>query len=301
MLSKNLIVIAGPTASGKTNLAINLAQYFCTQIISADSRQFFSELNIGTAKPNAEELKKIKHHFIGHISVNDDYDAGKFESDAIQLIQTIFQKYDTLVLVGGSGLYIDAVCKGFDELPSVDEKIRTQLNSAFKEKGIAALQELLIKHDQKHYQNVDLNNPHRIIRALEICIGTGLPYSSFRKGKGKKRNFNCIKIGIDVERNLLYKKINERVDKMMGAGLLEEVKSLLNMKHLNALQTVGYKELFDFIDGKCNLLQATEKIKQNTRNFAKRQITWFRKDKEITWFNPTNKKEIIHFIENKMK
>lgn len=301
MLPDTLIVICGPTASGKTKLAVRLAAFFNSEIISADSRQFFRELNIGTAKPSVQELKLVKHHFIGHVSVLDDYNAGKFEAEAIPLLETLFRKNSIQVMAGGSGLYIDAVCRGFDDLPDVDEKIRTELNVLFKEKGLIALRELLQKHDPEHYSNVDLNNPHRLIRALEVCIGTGLPYSSFRNNKPEKRKFSVIKIGTDVARNVLYEKINLRVDEMMKAGLLDEVRSLSNLQHLNALQTVGYSELFSFLEGKTDLAGAVEKIKQNTRNFAKRQMTWFRKDKDITWFAPENTEAVIAYLQNKMK
>ncbi|MEW6467375.1 MAG: tRNA (adenosine(37)-N6)-dimethylallyltransferase MiaA [Bacteroidota bacterium] len=299
MLSKNLFVIAGPTASGKTSLAITLAGLLRTEIISADSRQFYREMNIGTAKPSPEELARIPHHFIGHISVHDDYDAGKFGQDALSRISALFLTYDNLVMAGGSGLYIDAVCKGFDELPDVDAAIREELTRIYKEKGLGPLRELLKKHDPVHYQASDVNNPHRLIRALEICIGTGLPYSSFRKGKGKQRDFNVITIGLDPGRELLYARINERVDRMMKAGLADEARNLLGLRHLNALQTVGYKELFDHFENKLGLDEAVQKIKQNTRNFAKRQMTWFRKDKTINWFDPAQESEIIRFVKTR--
>lgn len=295
----NLIVITGPTASGKTAASISLAQHFHAPVLSADSRQFFLEMNIGTAKPTPAELKKAEHHFIGHLSIHDDYDAGKFEADALKLVEQLFQKHSIVLMAGGSGMYIDAVCKGFDPLPETDELLREELTAVYKEKGIEALQKLLSELDPKHYYAVDLNNPHRLIRALEICIGTGKPYSSFRKGEPKERDFNIIKIGLELERKELYARIDARVDKMMEDGLLEEVRSLQEFKHLNALQTVGYRELFAYLDGEISLEEAVEKIKQDTRNFAKRQLTWFRKDKDITMFAPSDIKGMVKFIEKK--
>ena len=298
-LPKNLIVITGPTASGKTAASISLAQHFHAPILSADSRQFFREMNIGTAKPTPAELKKAEHHFIGHISIHDDYDAGKFEADALRLLEKLFREHPVVLMAGGSGMYIDAVCKGFDQLPETDELLREELSAVHKEQGIIALQKLLFELDPKHYYSVDLNNPHRLIRALEICIGTGKPYSSFRKGEVKQRDFNIVKIGLEMDRKELYARIDKRVDKMMEEGLLDEVRSLLEFKHLNALQTVGYRELFAYLDGEMPLDKAVEKIKQDTRNFAKRQLTWFRKDKDITMFEPADIKGMIKFIEKK--
>lgn len=296
---KYLIVITGPTAVGKTAAAIAIARHFKTEIISADSRQFFKEMSIGTAKPSPAELKKAKHHFVDNISVEEDYDAGKFESEAITLLTKLFEKKDIVLMAGGSGMYIDAVTKGFDELPPGDDHLRDELTSIHQDKGIEVLQQLLRELDPDYYEKVDLNNPQRMIRALEVCMSTGKPYSSFRKGEGKKRDFSIIKIGLNSDREELYERINERVDKMMKKGLLKEVKSLLKYKKLNALQTVGYKELFDHLEGKATLEEAVEKLKQNTRNFAKRQLTWFRKDKEIKWFEPGQEKEIIAYLEGR--
>jgi tRNA dimethylallyltransferase len=281
-----LLVITGPTAIGKTGVAIRLAQELNTEILSADSRQFFREMSIGTAKPTKEELNSIPHHFINSLSIKDDYDAGKYEQDALFLLNKLFLKYSVVILCGGSGMYVDAVCKGFDQLPEVEEAQRKKLNDIFETQGIHALQSLLREHDPDHYQYVDLNNPHRLIRALEITLSTGIPYSSLRRGKTAERPFRIVKIGLNTDRDLLYKRINERVDAMMTEGLLEEVKALNPYKKLNALQTVGYKELFDHLEGKYSLEDAVSLIKQNTRRFSKRQMTWFRKDESIVWLDP---------------
>lgn len=296
--NKNLIVIVGPTAIGKTTLAIDLALKLKTEIISADSRQFFREMNIGTAKPTNEELSKAKHHFINTISVKDEYNAGKFETEADHCINDLFKKHNAVIMVGGSGLYIDAVCNGFDAMPDINETVREELNTLFKEKGITTLQEMLMKADPVHYNNVDLNNPQRIIRALEVCKSTGKTYSEFRKGEKKIHPFNIIKLGLNTEREELYTRINKRVDEMMSAGLLNEIKQLLPLQHLNALHTVGYSELFGHLNGNTDLNTAIDKIKQNTRNFAKRQITWFKRDQEIKWFAPNEKDEIEKCLED---
>jgi tRNA dimethylallyltransferase len=298
MANKFLIVILGPTAVGKTSLAIDVAKEFSTEIISADSRQFFQEMNIGTAKPSEDELKSIKHHFINSLSIHDDYNAGMFERDALNILSTIFQKKRVAVMVGGSGLYINAVCNGFDEIPETHKEIRAGIMDKYKNEGIEYLRNTLKKLDEDHYRKIDLKNPHRLIRAIEVCLITGKPYSEFRKEQKQRRNFTSIKIGLNMDREKLYARINFRVDEMMKKGLLDEVKSLIKYKHLNSLQTVGYKELFDFIDGKTDLQRAIDLIKQNTRNFAKRQMTWFRKDKEIKWFDPSEKEKIIEHIQS---
>jgi tRNA dimethylallyltransferase len=297
---KNLVVITGPTAIGKTSLAIEVAKHFHTEIISADSRQFFREISIGTAKPSEIQLKEVKHHFINSHSIFDEYNVGKFEEDALKHLEKLFQNHNIVLLVGGSGLYIDGVCKGFDALPESDKETREKLKRIFEEEGIGSLQKLLKEKDPEHYEKVDLSNPHRIMRALEVCMSTGKKYSELRKGEKKKRKFNVIKIGLNTERKKLYKNINVRVDGMFKAGLLEEAKKLEPNKNLNSLQTVGYKELFDFIGGKITFENAVELIKKNTRNFAKRQLTWFRKDKEITWFDPNEKENILNYIESRI-
>lgn len=301
MLNKSLIVLVGPTAIGKTAASIQIAEAFNCPIVSADSRQFFKEMSIGTAKPSAEEMQGVPHYFIDSHSITDEFNVGKYETEAIALLDTLFQTNDTVILVGGSGLYIDAICKGFDELPEADAEVRTKINSLLEEKGIEALQELLKELDPEYHSKVDLQNPQRMSRALEVCLTTGEPYSALRKGNIKKRDFNIIKIGLNTEREILYERINKRVDIMMQQGLLEEVKKLLPLKHLNALQTVGYKELFDFLENKTDLNTAIDSIKQNTRKFAKRQLTWFRRDEEIKWFEPNQEKEIVTYLTTKLK
>ncbi len=299
--TRSIIVITGPTAIGKTALSIAIANELNCPVISADSRQFFKEMNIGTAKPTVHEMQGVTHYFIDSHSINEDYNVGKFETDVLSLLEKIFQTNDHVILVGGSGLYIDAVCKGFDDLPEADPETRNKVNSLFETKGIEGLQELLKELDLIYYNQVDLNNPQRLSRALEVCITTGKPYSNLRKGKSTKRNFNTIKIGLNTSRELLYARINARVDDMMATGLLNEVKSLLPYKHLNALQTVGYKELFSYLENKTELYSAIELIKQNTRRFAKRQLTWFRKDQEIKWFEPNEVEKILEYIKGKLK
>lgn len=293
MPAKTLIVIVGPTAIGKTTLSIALAKTFTCPVVSADSRQFFKEMDIGTAKPSPDEMQGVPHYFINSHSITDDYNVGKYETDAIALLEKLFQTNEKIILVGGSGLYVDAICKGFDELPQAEEKIRNKINLLLKTDGIEGLQMLLKELDINYYNKVDLSNPQRLSRALEVCLTTGKKYSDFRKGEIKKRNFKIIKIGINTSRELLYNRINQRVDEMMVKGLLEEVKSLQKYKHLNALQTVGYKELFDYLENNSDLKSAVELIKQNSRRFAKRQLTWFRRDKEIKWLEPNEVEEII--------
>ncbi len=298
MSNKNLIIIAGPTAIGKTALSITLAKYYHCPVVSADSRQFFKEMKIGTAKPTIEEMQGVTHYFIDSHSITDDYNAGKYETETITLLEKLFQTNEIIILSGGSGLYIDAICKGFDDLPEADSDIRNKINILSQQQGIKRLQELLKKLDKDYYNTVDLQNPQRISRALEVCLTTGIPYSVLRKGKKHVRNFTIIKIGLNTSRDILYERINKRVDEMMENGLLDEVKSLQAYKHLNALQTVGYKELFDFIDNKTDLKTAIELIKQNTRRFAKRQLTWFKKDEQMKWFQPHQVTDIIAYINN---
>lgn len=298
---KVLVIIAGPTASGKTSLAIELAQQLKTEIISADSRQFFREMDIGTAKPTAEQLKKVKHHLVNSISVKDDYNAGAFESDALEKLDEIFSKHNAAILVGGSGLYIDAICNGFDRLPEHDENIRNELSELFKTKGIKALQKKLKELDPVYYNTVDVNNTHRVMRAIEVCLVTGKKFSELRTRKKVKRNFSVLKIGLNVERKILYETINERADQMMNDGLLEEAKRLFPLRNHNALQTVGYKELFSHLEGKISLEEAVELIKRNSRRYAKRQLTWFNKDKEIHWFAPEDTEEILEFVKKNLR
>ena len=305
--NKTLIIICGPTAVGKTTLAINLAKKLNTEIISADSRQFFRELTIGTAKPSIKELNEVKHHLINSLSVYDDYNVGVFEKDALAILKNIFSKKNTAILVGGSGLYIQAICNGFDEVPSANKEVRKQIIEQYEKEGIEYLRTTLKKLDKEHYDKVDQSNPHRMIRAIEVCLTTGKRYSQLRQQENKNdnkniREFNIIKVGLTIEREKLYEKINARVDDMMQKGLLEEVKQLagkIKNEKLNALNTVGYKELFDYLNGMHDLPRAIDLIKQNTRNFAKRQMTWFKKDKDIVWFNPNNEDKILEYIQSR--
>ena len=296
MNTKTLIVILGPTAIGKTNLSINLAKYYCTEIISADSRQFYRELLIGAAPPSKDELKEVQHHFIHHLSVSEDYNVGNFEEDAIQKIEELFHKKDKVILVGGSGLYIDAVCTGFDKMPKISTEMRKNVINIYNEKGIEFLQKEVKSKDPIYYSEVDKKNPQRLMRALEIIYSTNKTFSSYKTKIPKKRNFNIVKVGLQIQRNILYNRINNRVEEMISKGLLKEVESLKHYRQKNSLQTVGYKELFEYFEGFTTLTEAIDKIKQNTRRFAKRQITWFNKDKSIKYFSPENIDEIIDFI-----
>ncbi len=296
--NKTLISIVGPTAIGKTDLAITLAKALQTEIISCDSRQFFKELKIGTAPPDEQDLDEVPHHFIHHLSIFDSYSVGDFERDALQKIDELFVKNDTVVMVGGSGLYEKAVTEGLDDFPEVDSSIRENLNALFEKEGIQPLQDQLKTLDPIFFGEIDRQNHKRLIRSLEICIGTGKPYSSFRTNQTKKRSFKTIKIGLNIDREDLYHRINTRVDRMMEKGLLEEAKQFYSHQDLNALQTVGYREFFTFFDGTGNLNFAIEDVKKNTRRFAKRQLTWFKKDAQIKWFTPEDVQKIKHYIKN---
>lgn len=295
-LQKTLIVIVGPTAIGKTALAIQLAQHFATEIISADSRQFFREMEIGTAKPSAEELAAAPHHFINSHSINTLFSTGDFEVQALQRIEALFTTHDTLIMVGGSGLYIDAVCNGLDALPDTDLNIREQLNQQLANEGIEAIKSQLAEHDPEYYLKVDQANPQRMIRGLEFFLSTGTKLSAHLTNNKKVRPFKIVKIGLNMDRAALYERINRRVDQMMAAGLLDEVKSLTAYRKYNALNTVGYSELFAYLDGEMTLAEAVDKIKQNTRRFAKRQLTWFRRDDSTAWFEPNQQDAVIHQI-----
>lgn len=297
-MSKTLIVIAGPTAAGKTALAIQIAKHFKTEIISADSRQFYREMNIGTAKPSKVELAAVRHHLIDSHSVKDLFSVGDFEKEVISLLEKLFKTHDQVVLVGGSGLFINAVCNGFDELPVTSEETRNKLNQLLSEKGIEHLQENLKKADPLYYAEVDINNPQRLIRALEVFETTGKPFSSFRTKIPKKRNFNIIKLAISPDREKLYEQINLRVDQMLENGLLKEVEGLKEYRHLNALNTVGYSEVFEYLDGNLSEEEAIDKIKQNTRRFAKRQLTWFKKSEDIHWFDPQESGSILNYLDD---
>ena len=296
MNTKTLVVVLGPTAIGKTKLSINLAKHYNTEIVSADSRQFYKELLIGSAPPSKDELMEVQHHFIQHLSVSEDYNVGNFEEDAIQKIEELFHNKDKVILVGGSGLYIDSICIGLDKMPDISSKMRKKVINIYNEKGIEFLRKEVESKDPIFYKEVDKKNPQRLMRALEIIYSTNKTFSSFKTKTSKKRNFNIIKVGLQIKRELLYDRINNRVDEMISKGLLKEVESLLPYKYKNSLQTVGYKELFEYYDGVTTLTEAVDKIKQNTRRFAKRQITWFKKDKSTTYFSPENIKGIIDFI-----
>jgi len=298
MKHNKLIVVIGPTAIGKTALSIALAKHFHTEIISCDSRQFYREMQIGTAVPSEDELSAVKHHFIQSRSIFDNYTVGSFERDALHLLDGLFKEHPFVVMAGGSGLYVDAVTKGLDDFPEVDPKLRAELKNELEVKGKESLQLTLKQLDEASYKSIDINNKQRLIRALEICKGTGKPYSQFLGLHSKKRNFEVIKIGITANREVVYDRINKRVDMMMEDGLLEEAKHLYAHRDLNALQTVGYRELFDHFEGLISLEEAVAEIKKNTRRFAKRQGTWFRRDKEIKWFGiETDKQEILRYIE----
>ncbi len=282
-MKKILLAVVGPTAIGKTSLSISLANHFNTEIVSADSRQFFKEMRIGTAVPSARELNDAQHHLIQHKSIVDNYSVGAFEREALQLITNLHQKNEVILLVGGSGLYIKAVTEGLDYFPKIDPNIRSSLSKKYEEKGITYLQEQLKKLDPTYFERVDLANPHRIIRALEVCIGSGECYSKFIGQPKAPRPFKTITLGLDTDRKIIYDRINDRVDIMMKTGLLDEVKKLYPFKDLNALQTVGYRELFKYLDGTYDLDFAVAEIKKNTRRFAKRQLTWFKKNEDTIW------------------
>lgn len=293
-----LITIVGPTAIGKTALSILLANHFKSDIISCDSRQFYKEMTIGTAVPEPEELAAAKHHFIQDRSIFNDYNVGQFERDALAKLENLFKENPVQIMVGGSGLYVDAALKGLDYFPEVDKQIRIDLTKELEEKGIESLQEKLKKLDLETYNTIALDNPHRIMRALEICIGTNTPYATFKNKPKAPRNFNSIKIGLTADREIIYSRINHRVDLMIANGLLEEAKALHQHKNLNALQTVGYRELFSFFEGDFTKEFAISEIKKNTRRFAKRQVTWFKKDSETFWFDyKTDINTIIKTIE----
>ena len=292
-----LVVVAGPTAVGKTSLAIALAQKFNTEILSVDSRQFYREMSIGTAAPSFQELSLISHHFIHHLSIQEPYNVSQFENDALILLDNLFQNHRIVFMAGGSGLYINAVCNGIDLLPDPDPEIRSNLKGIFKEAGIAALVEELTHLDPEYARTVDCSNPARLMRAIEICHITGMPYSSLRTNTPKKRNFQTLKIAIELPREQLYQRINSRVDDMMQAGFFEEALSLYPYRHLNALNTVGYKELFDHFSGLTSLEFAVDKIKVHSRRYAKRQLTWFKKDHEYKWFQPDEINRIIELPE----
>jgi len=291
-----LIIITGPTAVGKTSVAIRLARKFNTSIINADSRQVYREMRIGTSMPSEKEQSEITHYFLGHRSVTEEYDASRYEIDVIHLLNDWFLHKRQIIMAGGSGLYIDAVCRGIDDLPSVDPEIRKRIRKEYEESGIEQIRKLLKEKDPEYFAIVDANNPHRMLKALEVYDITGRPYSSFLTGQTKQRNFKTLMIGLDLPRQELHKRINSRVDGMMADGLLNEVKSLLPFRNRNALNTVGYKELFAFLDGHYTFEEAVDKIKAHTRQYARRQLTWFRRYSNIRWFHPSDMDGILDYI-----
>ncbi len=298
MHSKKLIVIAGPTAVGKTEVALRLAEHFKTEIISADSRQIYKEMEIGTAKPLPEELNRIPHHFINTHSIEQSYDAGSYGRDALALIHKLFENHDALILCGGSGLYIKAVLEGFDDMPEIPPGTREQIMADFESNGLEWLQKKVKEVDPVYFDLVDIHNPHRLIRALELFVASGLKTSELRVREKRKHDFSIIKIGLELEREKLYERIDERMDAMIERGLFEEAGSFFSKRNLNALQTVGYREIFDYIEGKCDQDEAIRLLKRNTRRYAKRQLTWFKRDAEIHWFNPDQVEEMIKLIDN---
>ncbi|PWL27915.1 tRNA (adenosine(37)-N6)-dimethylallyltransferase MiaA [uncultured Roseivirga sp.] len=300
-LKKYLTCIVGPTAVGKTSTAIKVAQFLNTEIISADSRQFYKELEIGTAKPDALELSEAKHHLVNSLSIHDEYDVGQFEGDALAIINQVHERNNSVVMVGGSGLFVDAVCNGLDEFPEIEDGLRDTLNDEFKQKGLQRLVDELEGKDPEYWSIVDRKNPQRIIRALEVIRSTGKKFSDFRKRSKKERPFEVIKIGLTMEREQLYGRIDRRMDIMIEQGLFEEAKQFLPYKSLNALQTVGYQEIFPYLEGDYDYAEAVRLLKRNSRRYAKRQLTWFRKDESVEWFEPSNTEQILDYIDQKIR
>ena len=294
---KTLIVVAGPTGSGKSALAVRLAEHYNAPVISTDSRQVFRGLAIGTAQPTPEELATATHYFIADREVEDEFNAGRYEAEALALLERLFAENDYVIAVGGSGLYIQALCEGMDNLPEANKEVRDMLQRRLHEEGLETLVAELRQRDPNYAAQVDINNPSRVMRALEVCIVSGHPYSEQRSGQRAKRNFNIIKIATEMPRDILYDRINRRVDAMVAEGLVEEACAVYHKRHLNALQTVGYREMFDYFDGTTTLNEAIELIKRNSRHYAKRQMTWFRRDSEFTWFSPSDIPTIIAHID----
>ncbi len=295
-----LIVVLGPTGVGKSEISLHLARHFQTEIISADSRQFFRELYIGTAVPSPEDLKAVPHHFIQTKSIHDYYNVSEYEVEALHIIDELFKRNNPIILTGGSMLYVDTICKGIDDIPTVDPTIRDEVIEWYKENGMVALQKRLLELDPEYYHQVDLNNPKRLLHAVEICLMSGKSFTSFRRNTPKERPFRIMKIGINQDRSILYERINQRVLKMMEAGLLDEAKSVYPFRNLNSLNTVGYKELFAYLDGDCSLEEAVDLIQRNSRKYARKQLTWFRRDQEIKWFDPNQVQDIISYLEHKL-
>ena len=300
MNTKTLIVIVGPTGSGKTDLSIRVAEHYDCPIISTDSRQFYRGIPIGTAQPDNEQLERVEHHFIASHELTDDFNCGAYEVAALKRLEELFYKHDTVVAVGGSGLYVKALCEGMDDLPEVEPALRQQLSDRLKREGLEALAEQLRELDPTFYEVVDRKNPARVLRALEVCIATGKPYSALRTGVKRERPFNIVKIGVTMERAVLYERIDRRVDIMVEAGLEQEARKVYPLRHLNSLQTVGYREMFDYFDGSISRDEAIELIKRNSRRYAKRQLTWFGRDGEIEWFLPSETEKIVEYIDSKV-
>lgn len=290
-----LIVVLGPTGVGKSDISIQLAKFYKTDIISADSRQLYRELSIGTAVPNESDLKSVCHHFIQSRSIHDYYNVSEYETEALELINYLFKTKNPLILAGGSMMYVDTICKGIDDIPTVFPEIRKKIIEWYEEHGLEKLRQRLLTLDPEYYHIVDLNNPKRLLHAVEVCQMTGKTFTSFRKNTVRERPFKIIKIGINQNREILYQRINHRVDRMMEMGLLEEARSVYQFKNLNSLNTVGYKELFAYFDDQCSLAEAVDLIKRNSRKYARKQLTWFRKDVEIHWFEPEQIQEIVTF------
>ena len=300
MSTKHLIVIVGPTGSGKSDLAIEIAERYGAPIISTDSRQFYRGIPIGTAQPDAEQLQRVEHHFIASHDLKQEFNCGAYETEALAKLEELYRKHDIVVAVGGSGLYIKALCEGMDSLPEAEPELREELARRLRSEGLESLCEELRERDPAYYEEVDRNNPARVLRALEVCISTGLPYSSMRTGEKRQRPFNIIKLGIDMERERLYERINRRVDVMMQQGLEQEARAVYHLRELNSLQTVGYREMFDYFDGTISRDEAIELIKRNSRRYAKRQMTWFRRDEEIKWVDTANKQIIEEYLDSKI-
>ena len=295
---RQLIVVVGPTASGKTDLSIALARHYNAPIISTDSRQVYKGLAIGTAYPTEEQLQAVEHHFIAELELTEDFNCGQYEQQALERLDTLFETHDTVVAVGGSGLYVRALCEGMDNLPQADAALRDSLKERLQTEGVEALAEQLKELDPEYYNIVDRQNPARVIRALEVCLSSGCKYSELRSGERKERDFQIVKVGVTMPRELLYDRVNRRVDMMIAAGLEAEARAVLPYRHCNSLRTVGYSEMFDYFDGVTTLEQAVELIKRNTRHYAKRQLTWFRRDAEVQWFNPSDREQIVKYIDS---
>ena len=300
MSTKHLIVIVGPTGSGKTDLSIAVASHLQCPIISTDSRQFYRGIPIGTAQPDAEQLAAVEHHFIASHDITDEFNCGAYEQAALKRLEELFAEHDSVVAVGGSGLYVKALCEGMDDLPEVEPALRCELAERLKNEGLEALAEQLRELDTAFYEVVDRKNPARVMRALEVCLSTGKPYSTLRTGTKRERPFEIIKIGVNMDRTLLYKRIDRRVDIMVEQGLEQEARSVYHLRHHNSLQTVGYREMFDYFDDTISREEAIELIKRNSRRYAKRQLTWFNRDEQIAWFEPSERAKILEYIDSKI-